>query len=796
MRKFLILTFAMINIITLSFAQNKISFNVKQANKKFDVFNYSEAIAKYKRSLNKNKADSTYIIQKIADSYRMLNDPQNAEVWYAKILNKGTEDKNLLWYADALKQNMKYADAENFYKQYLVQHPSDQYTQNVLDGLKKVSKLSQDQGYYELSLVGFNSTYSDFGPAYIGDSLFFTSNRPNKYGSLKDNWSSHDYYQIYNAKNKGNGVFNTSILRKNIKYHDGPVAYDAINKQLIFTRTNYSSSLVKASDNKTAVLKLYAVTFPFTSNKAKAEPLSINSDEFSNAHPTITRDGSTLYFASDRPGGFGGTDIYYCTRVGSSWSAPINVGPVVNSMYDEKFPFIGDDGNLFFASNAIGGLGGLDIYYSINKNGTWKAPVNMGAPINTSKDDFGLISNQNEKSGFLTSNRNGGIGDDDIYFFTWKEVKQYMTINVIDAVTKNAIPFASVQCNCMNNKSYIADNLGQVKIEYNPTNNKCNIQATSNGYSANSIIAIIENPTNPVIVPLSKNTKLVVVVREEATNLPIRDINIKFTDPISNLVITKRTDLNGVIEMPFQNTSGIQISSNDFVKEIVGSIAPTEQANNDGSYLREYLVPLKNRMVNVPFSANCFEIGSVVKITNTITNESILATVDENKMLNVDLKPNTTYNVEFENKNEILTTSNLIPGQEVKLNCKFVVGETWILNNIYYDLDKSFIRPDAAIELDKLVQIMKDNPSLQIELSSHTDCRSLATYNTDLSSRRAKSAKTYVVSKGIKETRIISMGYGESHLVNDCACEPTNESSCTDQQHQNNRRTEVKVTKY
>jgi len=152
--------------------------------------------------------------------------------------------------------------------------------------------------------------------------------------------------------------------------------------------------------------------------------------------------------------------------------------------------------------------------------------------------------------------------------------------------------------------------------------------------------------------------------------------------------------------------------------------------------------------------------------------------------------------LKFDGKSEILNTQNLRPDQVIQLACKYKVGQTWLLKNIYYDLDKSFIRPDAAIELDKLVSIMKQNPTLEIELSSHTDCRSSATYNQALSARRAKAAVNYVISKGINSVRLVSKGYGESKLMNNCPCEPTNTSTCSEEEHQQNRRTEVKVTKY
>lgn len=799
MKKTLLLFALIIFVSSLTYAQQRHSFAVRQANKRFDLCNYVDAITKYQRCLLKPKADSNYLVQKIADSYRMLNDPLNAETWYAKILDKGIKGNNLLYYADALKLNMKYPQAAIYYDQFLTLNPSDENTRKVLDGLKNIEKLSIDKGLFDVSLAGFNSVYSDFGPAYIADSLIYTSNRPRVNGSLKHSRRSKDYYQMYFANVKLGEVPRSTRLKKNIKFHNGPATYDPINKLIIYTRANWAKKRPKAADQRTAVLQLHTFNYPFLKKKEKPRSLNINSNEFCTAHPSISRDGNTLYFASDCPGGFGGSDLYYCTRVGTSWSTPMNMGPSINTSFDEKFPFIADDNSLYFASNTVGGLGGLDIYQSKNKNGLWSFPVNLGVPINSSKDDFGWISNQSAKTGYFVSNRSGGVGNDDIYSFSWQEPKVISNalVKVIDAKTMKELPNAKVLCKCLGDKTIMSDEMGIVKIPYDAAMGDCPIFVNATNYKLVTDKLTSSDVNNTVVVPLDRNiTRLKIIVKEEGSNQAIRDVNVKFLDLTSNQIVTHRTNSNGIIDLRYDNTAGVVISSNDFAKEIVGTIAPSEQPNEEGYFVREYIIPLQNRIINVPFSADCFKAGDVIKVTNNKTNEVILATADEKSLLNVDLRPYSSYTIEFDGKKEILNTSSLVPGQELKLNCKFTVGQTWSLNNIYYDLDKSFIRPDAAKELDKLVKIMKENPTLEIELSSHTDCRSTAAYNIALSSRRAKAAKDYIVSKGVSAARIISKGYGESQLINTCACEPTNDSACSEEQHQQNRRTEVRVIKY
>ncbi len=167
-----------------------------------------------------------------------------------------------------------------------------------------------------------------------------------------------------------------------------------------------------------------------------------------------------------------------------------------------------------------------------------------------------------------------------------------------------------------------------------------------------------------------------------------------------------------------------------------------------------------------------------------------------NGEVRLDLRLNRNYLVEHNGRIDTISTVGLKPGDNIEGPCKFHVGQTWIIRNIYYDLDKFYIRPDAAKELDNLVRVMRENPTLEIELSSHTDCRQTMRYNMILSARRAKSAVEYIVKKKINAKRIIAAGYGETVLTNACACEPTNESNCNNDQHQANRRTEVKVLRY
>ena len=526
--------------------------------------------------------------------------------------------------------------------------------------------------------------------------------------------------------------------------------------------------------------------------------LPFNDNNYSNAHPTLTKDGKTLYFASDRPGGLGGTDIYRSERSGDAWTAPVNLGPEINSKYDEKFPFISDEGVLYFASNALGGLGGLDIYESKKENGKWVKATNMGAPLNSSYDDFGLIYKGETSAGYFTSNRKGGMGDDDIYSFTKKTtLERPITIKVLDAETKLPIEGASVSLPCATGKmnKFAANRSGEVKTALSP-NAACAAEASYTGYANNSTNVDYKDKDGTYTILLTKRPatmKLLVAVKERGSERPVRDFNVAIQDKAG--AIGQRmfvTNPNGEFETSILPV-GYSVNSPD-AASIADNILATETPDASGYIKRVYYID--QRRVSVPLTSDCFEANSKVILTNKNTRDITYARVEEDGKLHLALMPNTKYSVEYDGKNDEFETKDLKPGDVINLKCKFVVGQTWILQNIYYDLNKSFIRPDAAKELNHLVDVMKQNPTLEIELSSHTDCRQTVAYNMSLSVRRAKSAVEYIVSRGVSSRRMIAAGYGESKLVNGCACEPTNESPCSDEQHQLNRRTEVKVLKY
>jgi outer membrane protein OmpA-like peptidoglycan-associated protein len=773
---------------------------VKKADKLFSKYKYSKALRVYQAALATKKVDSLYIMTKMGDAARLSNNAAMARLWYSRAAKMPKADAKVkLQYAQTLRQAGEYAEAKKWYEDYRKSYPADGNVEDIIKGLDKAKEMQKDNGNgYKIEPMQFNSSKSDISAFYIGrDTMLFLSNRTGKQKPLSDNSAGNSYYRAYRAAGNGLTVSTTRYKTKAFKKPIvGPMAYNAARKEIIFARSNKTCGTPKSMKSKTGTFtQLYTVAYP--SAKAKPVLLPFNSNSFNNSQPSLSADGNTLYFVSDRPGGYGGNDIYMCKRAGQSWGAPVNLGSEINSKYDEKFPFVAEDGTLYFSSNGYAGLGGLDVYSSTNQNGKWAKPSNLGGPINTSADDFGYVADAKTKSGFLVSNSPGSFGGDDIYKFTYKDQKKAyaITVRVVDAETNEAIPGAniSVPCTVDPTSSMLADMNGEGR--FNIANGmSCDATSAMVGYTSAKALTKPDDK-GVVILTMKKQPMLLqVVVKDKDGNQVVRDVNIKVTAQNDNTSKVYRTDGGGNFSANLNNSVTYIISSPDF-KEIQDTISAGARTDDNGGIFRSYTVTYDNRKINVPLSADCFAGNSIIVLTNTATNETTNSKADADGKVTLALTPNTAYTISVDGKMETFSTGNLHPGDVITLSCKFTVGETWVLRNIYYDLAKFNIRPDAAKELDRLITVMKNNPSLEIELGSHTDCRQTAAYNNMLSARRAKSAVDYIGLK-ISKKRLLSAGYGESKLVNNCACEPTNDSPCTDEQHQANRRTEVKVLKY
>ena len=701
----------------------------------FKHFDFKSALLHYAVAIKKDSGN-LHLRQNIADSYRHMNDWVSAEPWYEKLANDASADPtNKMYYAEALRANQKYSEAKVAYKGYMTAAPSDQSAKERLAGVDKVAELSKDKGLYTIEDLEINSPKSDFGPTfYTNGEIYFCSNRePVGKVRVMDNWTSANFLQIYNGKPDANGnITKVEIMKGHVpngKYHEGPPTYIPKLEELYITRSNYKNARAFTSSDKTVKLKLYRLVYLPTENKwgeKLIEAVPFNDREYSVAHAALTPDAQTLYFASDKPGGYGGVDLYKSQRDQSgNWSAPVNLGPTINTSGDEMFPYISNDGTLYFASNGHVGLGGLDVFSSVPVKDGWSSPENLGYPINTNSDDFNYIIDKENKNGYFASNRPGGKGDDDIYKFIKRGIE--VCGLVYDAKTNDPIQGAKVvmyevkdeKGTKMTNKDGNFCFAGSPKRVYK-------FVATKAGYLPNEVT--VETDDKPVSVKIP-------MVKEGGINLEVLVLDKKTREPLDLATVKLVNTATSKEEKQQTNPDG----------KVFYSLDPNATYRIEGS--KDLPDP---EMKYLTVSTTTSTVGKVPPTTIYVT----------------------------------LELEKVKKGVAIKIE------------NIYYDLDKWFIRPDAAKELDKLVKVMIDNPTMEIELSSHTDCRATIKYNATLSGKRAEAAVQYIASRGVSINRMIAAGYGESRLVNKCACEGTMMVPCTEDQHQENRRTEFKILKF
>lgn len=399
-----------------------------RAAKKLTQFQFTTAIDQYQKILEKHP-DNYVAIRGMADSYRLLGDAENAEAWYAKAAYAPEAEGDsivIFYYAQALRENAKYDLAKKEYQRYADKAPNDPRGALLAASMDKVDAIMADSMRWRVIKVdSINSEFYDFSPTYYGDSsLIFVSNRDKS--KKEDVWSGGEsFLNLMQCDVEDSSITNIEDLPGDIngKFHEGPAAISPDGKTIYFTR-NFYLKRKKKSDQDIMTLNIFSATKDDDGNWGNLENLSFNSADYSCGHPTLTADGKTMYFSSNMPGSLGGFDLWKTEMSDSgTWSEPVNLGDGVNSLGDEFFPYIYSDGTLYFSSNSYEGLGGLDIYSATQTNGTWGNVTNMSYPLNTNKDDFGIIFNKDKKKGYFSSARPGGQGDDDIYAFVERELR-------------------------------------------------------------------------------------------------------------------------------------------------------------------------------------------------------------------------------------------------------------------------------------------------------------------------------------------------------------------------------------
>ena len=409
---------------------------IKEAKKQMNLFNYSEAVSILQKVIHKNDSKTiNEAIQLLAECYRKQNDMMNAKAWYGKTLISGnTEPMNFYYYGQALRAVGEYQKARSIFLHYDSISSKDDRGKIFAAFCDSAMAWKSNPPAFEIkNASALNSKQSDFGPAFYDNGIIFASDRVvNSLDEKKYGWTGNgflhlfcaepsypdDYFNDFKAPTLAPGLLNQA-------YHDGPAAFNKDFTEIFLNRTYVHKDKGK-TDNKKITTHLLKIFYATRKNGkwGKLKPFFLNSNEYSVGHPALSHDGNTLYFVSDMKGGYGGTDIYFCTRESGKWSSPMNLGPVINTFGNEMFPYIEENGDLYFASDGHPGFGGLDIFVSRMVDGKWSTPKNLGLPINSSYDDFGFAEYKNTGKGLFCSNRPDGKGTDDIYCFKRIPVEQ------------------------------------------------------------------------------------------------------------------------------------------------------------------------------------------------------------------------------------------------------------------------------------------------------------------------------------------------------------------------------------
>ncbi|MES2514975.1 MAG: OmpA family protein [Bacteroidota bacterium] len=449
-------------ILSMSFAALA---QKKKADKLYAKAQYVKAIPKYEKAIKTNdKTEKQQSLIKLAECYHVLNEYKKSEIYYKEALALGSVAPEVNYdYGNVLKSNNNYSEALNNYMIYLEAKPADKKATYAVKSCQEIKYWqSKPQEYQVKAVDGINTMRSEFCPVLLNNKLVYIGEKQSDYLEYAtNNLNGQPFLNVFYAELKNNEVKNPKPFsgKVNSSYHDGPVSFSADGTTMYLTRVNY----VVNKRNKDFVnrAKLYVSTGK-DKKWSKPKPFQYNSDDYSCAHATISADGSTLYFASDMPGGFGGKDIWMCKKSGEGWDKPVNLGLDINTSGDEMFPYIRKDGVLYFSSNGLPGFGGLDILSAKQKEGRWLLNRNEGMLLNSSADDFG-IAFTTDSTGYFSSNRLGGKGGDDVYAFTY--TNKYITVDGTVLLTENLADPAK------NVKVYLLDDKGKA-IDSTKTNEK------------------------------------------------------------------------------------------------------------------------------------------------------------------------------------------------------------------------------------------------------------------------------------------------------------------------------------
>ncbi len=556
-----------------------------EADQAFSDYQFTSAISKYEKAYDKikqNKVEQQRILFRIGECYRNINNNKKAEAQFGKLVKANyqkTEALTLLYYADALRINQKYVEALQQYKAYKTAKPDDIRGENGIKSCEMAETwLSNPTRYEVINEKKLNTSKDDWAASFANNkynALIFSSNRTGTTGNLTDNWTGQSFTDIFIAKKKPKGGdWEVPVLLEsqniiNTQANEGPGAFDSRFNTLYFTRCGYE----KKKESKCQIW--------YSDSKGNswsvAELLSLASSEYDVIHPSISSDELNIYFVANMAGGMGDMDIWTASRKKKTqpFGKAENLGEIINTPGKEEFPVLFMDSILYFSSNTHPGLGGYDIFKSVKSNGKWSTPENMGAPINSSADDFEFITSADHARGYFTSNRSGGMGGDDIYSYYFPPLVFSLKGVIKDIKTNQPVKDATIKLNGSDGSTSEAKSDRSGKFVFDSTIVKAErtyelSNQVKNYYSYKSSVSTVGLARNKVfeveckIIPIAKQP---IVLPEIFFDFGKWDIASQYQDSLVGLVRTLREYKNIVVEISAYTDSRDNDEVNDALSQ-------------------------------------------------------------------------------------------------------------------------------------------------------------------------------------------------------------------------------------
>jgi len=643
-----LLTFsvALLSSTSLLFAQPE--KELEKANEMYKNFSYVDAIKIYERIAQKGFVNQE-MLESLGNAYYYNAEYKKALPWYEQLFQEGkykVKPEYYYRYAQTLKSVGDYTQADKMMAKFVeLTNANDTRAALFEENKDYQTVIKNNSGRFQLNNASVNTENSEYGTAFYGDKIVFagaTDARKAKRGVSQ--WTGESFYDLYEAEHFDQKLgsrkpFSSSI---NTQFNESTPVFTKDGNTMYFTRNNYVNRKLGSDIENTILLKILRATKDKNGNWGNIVEVPFNSDQYNVAHPALSSDEKYLYFASDMPGSFGNSDIFRVEILGDNqYGTPENLGNIINTAGRESFPYISKDNVLYYSSDGIPGLGGLDIFaVKFNADGSTSKPVNIGMPGNSADDDFCFVFNSDSKIGFLTSNRPGGKGKDDIYSF---------------------------------------------------------------------------HEDKPLLFSCQKNIKG--IVKDAKTKAVIANAKVILSDKVMKEVGKDQSKTDGTFTFEKVN------------------------CNDSHYYLRGEKEKYETAEVNV-----------------TVGKDEVVYEI-------------------------------LLNPREVAIKKGMDLAKVFEIKEIKFDYNKADIRSDAAVELTKIVEVMREYPKMKIDIRSHTDSRGADSYNLKLSDRRAKATLEWIVKQGIDRKRLKAKGYGETRLVNGCS----NGVPCTEEEHQENRRSEFIV---